>query len=314
MKDHYFYYDKYSNLVNVVDENGVTVSTIEYDEMNRPLKKTNSLGNSYQFEYSKKGDCTKRTDALGHVTNYAYDGDHRLIAIDYPTDSTVTFEYDEAGNQTKISDGADDITMEYNLSGQLTKLTNSAASKAIEYAYNEVGLPSWMRDYEGDYAYYSYDDLLRLASIVYPTGGTVGFDYATSSSLRTKITLPNGAYTDFGYDLNGQVTSAASRKSDETLLESHSYDYDAVGRLTSIEDQDANETSLAYDSVGRLTYASFPGEPSVNYYYDAAGRRTSATDADDATTTFEYDDFGQLIECVTEGVGSTSYEYDLNGN
>jgi len=282
--------------------------------MNRPVKKTNALGNSYEFEYSKKGDCTKRTDAKSQITSYTHDADHRLIAIDYPNDPDVTIEYNQVGNRTKISDGTDDITFQYNLNGQLTKLTNSAANKAIEYDYNEVGLQSWMKNYEAEYTYYYYNDLLRLASIAYPTGGTVTFDYATSSSLRTNITLPNGAYTNFEYDLNGQVTAAASRKSDETLLESYSYEYDPVGGLTGIEDEEANETSLGYDSVGNLTYASFPGEPSVNYYYDAAGYRTSATDEEDVTTTFDYDDAGQLASCATEEIGSTTYEYDLNGN
>jgi len=293
----------------------VTVSTIEYDKMNRPVKKTNALGNSYEFEYSDKGDCTKRTDAKSQITNYTYDADHRLIGIDYPNDSDVTIECDQVGNRTKISDGVDDITFQYNLNGQLTKLTNSAASSAsIEYEYNDVGLRSWMRDYEGEYCYYGYDDLLRLTSIAYPTGGTVTFDYATSSSLRTKIDLPNGAYTDYQYDLKGQVTSAASRKSDETLLESYSHEYDPVGRLVGIEDEDANETSLGYDAAGNLTDASFPGELSVNYYYDAAGHRTSATDEEEATTTFEYDEAGQLTECGPEALDHTTFEYDLNGN
>ena len=293
----------------------MTVSTIEYDKMNRPVKKTNALGNSYEFEYSDKGDCTKRTDAKSQITNYTYDADHRLIGIDYPNDSDVTIECDQVGNRTKISDGVDDITFQYNLNGQLTKLTNSAASSAsIEYEYNDVGLRSWMRDYEGEYCYYGYDDLLRLTSIAYPTGGTVTFDYATSSSLRTKIDLPNGAYTDYQYDLKGQVTSAASRKSDETLLESYSHEYDPVGRLVGIEDEDANETSLGYDAAGNLTDASFPGELSVNYYYDAAGHRTSATDEEEATTEFEYDEAGQLTECGPEALDHTTFDYDPNGN
>ncbi|MBN1594098.1 MAG: RHS repeat protein [Candidatus Coatesbacteria bacterium] len=158
------------------------------------------------------------------------------------------------------------------------------------------------------------DDLLRLTSITYPTGGTVTFGYATGSSLRTSIGMPNGAYTDLEYDLNGRIAGVETRNSGDTLLKSNSYEFDPVGRLTGILDESSNETVLEYDALGALTYASYPGGSPTSYYYDAAGFRTFASDEAGMTTEFDYDDAGQLLSSETDEAWTTEYDYDLNGN
>ena len=153
---------------------------------------------------------------------------------------------------------------------------------------------------------------------------TYNFNYKTSSNLQTtflgSIVAENGQATNFTYDDSGQTptyhllsikeptgrTIAISWQSDSTkpgynridhitdpagnnIAFGYSDQADKSSDLTSVTDQNGNQTTFAYTNH-RITSVTDPeGHTSANNTYDTQGRVISQTDADGKLLSFSYD-------------------------
>ena len=142
-----------------------------------------------------------------------------------------------------------------------------------------------------------------------------------------------GSLTDheeYQYDLLGNL----SRRTD-ALRRDTVYDYDALGRLATVDgpdlgdasqfvydandnlvsliDEAAGTTTYDYDELDRLIKITMPnGLGTVQYTYDAAGRVASITYPNGSSVAYAYDAAGQL-EQVTDGSDVTTYVYNGAG-
>ena len=99
------------------------------------------------------------------------------------------------------------------------------------------------------------------------------------------------------------------------------YDYDAVGNITSITDLSDNGAgkivSFAYDGLNRLTYASTTQASSTPYKhtftYDPLGSIT-AMSTSSSTTTYTYAGTGYANPHAATTIGGYTLAYDNNGN
>jgi RHS repeat-associated protein len=101
------------------------------------------------------------------------------------------------------------------------------------------------------------------------------------------------------YDAGNQMTSL-NRYSDvlgANLVASSLYTYDSASRLTSINYQRANNTTIN----------------SFSYTYDAANRLTQETSTD-GTSNYSYDATNQLTGTDNTNQADEAYSYDANGN
>jgi RHS repeat-associated protein len=242
-----------------------------------------------------------------------------LTAIDGPrTDvvDVVSHSYRMADESSCI---AAPMTCPYR-KGDLWKIVNAKNQTTEVLAYDSVGRAKSIKDVNGVITDVEYsprgwltaskvrgtndaseaDD--RITRIEYDPAGTVH-----------RVVLPDGVYTQFGYDTALRLTSvidpagnrmtytlnaAGERIKEDTqdtsgaLLRTLSRTYDTLGRLQTLTDADLRATTFSYDGNGQLTLTTDAlGRKTANAY-DALGRlKASLHDVDGvaASTQFQYD-------------------------
>jgi YD repeat-containing protein len=354
-------YDARGNRSSTVDPRGYE-TTYEYDALGRMTAAHEPLEATTEYGYDANDELTSLTDPLGHKTTYAYDKLGRLTEVAQPLEKTTTYGYDAAGNETSKTTAAGTLEYGYDAANRLTSIrsgeltlrsygydeanrrtsaTDSEGHK-IEIAYNGEGLVTSIKDGRGQSIArsfnsrglltkqedgrgtleYAYDKLGRETSLTDPQGKALGFVYDPEGDL-TEVTRPSGVTTTSVYNEAGRLAETSAKAEGGTVLEALKYAYDAEGNVTSRKDTRAeNETTYAYDKLGRLAEFNPPGEGSIAYGYDKAGNRTEAggttyefnalnqlTKASDGTA-YSYDKAGRMTAKESEA-GKTSYEWDL---
>jgi RHS repeat-associated protein len=328
--------------------------TYTYDKLDRLMTETDERSKTSTREYFATGQLKNLTTPLGHKTSYSLDDDGRVISMveargnavgATPADYTWTYEYDEAGNRTRVVD---------------------PIGNEIEYGYDAVNNLSQVTDERANTTTYTYDVLNRLWKVTPPAAGATGvldteYVYDAAGNLSTR-TDPNSHTTSWAYDLDRKMTArttavglwnyAYDASGNLTSLETpagsstgtagdgtitYSYDrmdrlatidysdatadvsrtYDVAGRLTTMVDG-AGTVSYTYDDANRTTGISRTGgssglNGSIAYGYDDAGNITSRTLPDSTSSTYSFDDDGR-VTTVTAGGATTTLAYDAAGN
>jgi RHS repeat-associated protein len=129
----------------------------------------------------------------------------------------------------------------------------------------------------------------------------------------TSTTLPasTGVVSSYTYGIADRLT-AISHVKGATTLASVAYTLDAVGNRTQRVDQEGTHT-YSYDNLYRLTSVDYPGPDMASYYFDAFGNRTSMTNGS-GTTNYAYDNADRITSVTLPGPTVTSYTWDDNGN
>ncbi|MEW5848200.1 MAG: RHS repeat-associated core domain-containing protein [Myxococcota bacterium] len=120
----------------------------------------------------------------------------------------------------------------------------------------------------------------------------------------------SGQSISFERDALGRITSI-----NDPLGKSLTYRYDARGDLASVTDREGQETTFAYNAThGLLDIFDPRGVRAVRNEYDADGRLLSHTDASGNVIAYVHDLAAQ-VETVTDRLGNvTTHEYDSRGN
>ncbi len=306
-------YDTYQNLVSQTD--ALTKITLnQYDALNRQTQNTSPMGKVYKYEYDKNGNITKRTEANNNITLYTYDAFNRLTKITYPDTKTVTFAYDNRGNRTQMVDSLGTSTYVYDNFNRLTKATN-AYGKALEYTYDNANnlktivYPDWAGTVT-----YNYDGNNRLISVVDMSSKTTTYTYNKNGTLATRL-LPNSIKTTYTYDTANRVNGITHDRFG-AILAKFAYTRNTLGNITSVVESGSfvattpQTTSFVYDTLGRLTKATYPGNKIFEYTYDKMGNRLTQKLDGINITSYVYDNDYKL----TQLNNLTNFTYDNNGN
>ncbi len=302
-------YDLAGRLISLTDALGRT-TTFEYDVCDNLISETDPMGNITTYEYDKNENLTSIINAKGVATTYTYDNDNDLLLSESFQGISKHYTYNEDGSiKTYTSPNGDDLSYTYDEKGRIT--SNGVAT----YNYYPDGqLQSVARN--GKAIVYTYDALGRVASVAYD-GQTVGYAYDNNSNM-TKIIYPGDLEVNYGYD--------------------------ALNRLTTVEDWNHNVTQYHYRPNRQLDYVEYPNQMVTTYVYDAFGREEgfNTVRADGtvvASYSFDLDKNGNhLAETINEpysqfpimplvdetytydlgnrlqSVGALDFEYDYNGN
>ncbi|MEU6574972.1 DNRLRE domain-containing protein [Streptomyces sp. NPDC046805] len=224
------------------------------------------------------------------------------------------YSYDLNGNLTDIDDTSstakiDNYALIYTGLNQVQKVTENLAGlekKSTSYTYDANGLSDTVT-HPDQFSKYTYDlrDLVNTVSVgKTPTDSSpkvTSYTY-TDRGQQLQETKANGNTVDYTYFLDGQVKSTAEKKSNGTLVDSHTYAYDPNGNKS----QDVAQKMNADNHSAYLS-------STTNYTYDPADRLNQSlkTGNGGGTETYVHDANANVISQTAKGT-TTTYSYDRN--
>ncbi|WP_363798033.1 RHS repeat-associated core domain-containing protein [Lysobacter firmicutimachus] len=292
----------------------------------------------------RKGDLWKVADALGHVTEYLrYDASGRLLSSKDANGVVTDLEYYPRGwlkaskvRGTNAASEADDVITryEYDLIGQVKKVIQPDGA-FVRYDYDAAHRLSDIYDNAGNRIHYTVDAAgNRTQEDTRDANGvlkrTLSRIYNQLGQLKTAKTA-DGHPTAFTYDAAGNAdltTDALNRKTDsdydplnrlaKTLQDvgginaKIEYQYDALDRLTQVNDPKGLSTTYGYNGFGDQVQLSSPDTGVTTRTFNAAGQVATKQDANDANPhTYTYDALGRP-KTVSYGSGANDVEYDYD--
>jgi YD repeat-containing protein len=292
-----FIHDQLNRRVQTVFADGTTQTTW-FDALGRRTHEQDQAGKVTAFGYDTLGRMTAVTNALGYVTGYAYNELGQQLSQTDANNHATTFEYDSLGRRVKRTlPGGQVETYAYNIGGLLTNKTDfnghattyqydvmnrliaklpsatlNPPSAPVYYGYNVLGLHTNMTDASGA-TFYAYDGRNRLAQKTKLWGS------ADVSSAQLSATL------NYLYDANGSLTNILSSSTNGVNV---GYEYDALNRLSAVNDANVGRTAYTYDGVGNLKGYTYPNFVHTEYAYDALNRLTNLASSTLLTTIANY--------------------------
>jgi RHS repeat-associated protein len=295
---------------------------------------------------------TKIADPLTHAVQYGYQSDGALHTVTDAVGRVTTFDTNEAGQATKITDNKTKFSTYSYALGDLVTVTDPLGHTVRSFA-DAAGRLTRSLDAQGNTATLAYDGTGRVTSSIDPLGRVTGFEYDPNGNLHKvtdarqhttvydwdtsdrlqKITDPLNRVTGYTYDRNGNVKTATTPAGKTT-----EYDYDDLDRpkvvrygVTSDTTQEST-TGYTYDDGNRVrtiadstsgtttitpdvfdrTQTVVDPHGQVDCTYDTADRRKTMTVTGQAQTAYDYNNADQLIS-ITRGTDTVGLGYDTLG-
>ena len=274
------------------------------------------------WTYNADDTVNSITDARGASQTFGYNSRHLITSISYAVPggsgisvpASVTFEYDAAGNRTKMTDGFGNHTYGYDQLSRLTSETRTftglTGSFAIGYGYNLANqLTSLSEPTQfGATFSYVYDTGGRLTSVNGSAFAGVT-SYASNAQYRAWGTLKhlnygNSKVVDVTYNSRLQ---AVTFNTPGVITKSYDYYADGALRFSSDSTNHKWDRFYSYDHVGRIREA-FSG---------AEARFEGQTTNRPYRQTFSYDGFNHITNQLSLNWStnySTSNTYTNNRN
>jgi RHS repeat-associated protein len=324
-----FTYDNSKRLTSVKIPGGLVVTNyyyatglyagwLEKTVVLDPLWATNS------FSYTN-GLVFTATNALGGATTNVYD---RLGRLTGTFDGRGSVSYNFAG--LVLSNVIDRMGFTnaygYDRGGRVTAETNALGRYTL-YAYTPSGSLDWVRDAEGGYSFFSYDNLARNIRTVGPDNFTQEVRYDRMGRATNLVDSAGGNVTNW-FNHQGLLVASSNclgrlfaalydvedRATNQTDLNNvtSSVTYDALDRVLTRVFPDGGTEKFAYSSLGLVAYTN-PLTKVASFGYDKAGRPTFETNANGEITQSLYDVSGNLTNLVDAKLQRTSWSFDVFG-
>ncbi len=245
-------YDPLGNLILIRDANE-RETNYTYDELYRLWKVTDARGKATEFGYDALGNRTSLKDANGNTTYFAYDLVNRLHSIDYPGGSSedVVFVYDPLGRLTDLYDVLGHSAFVWDALGRPTAITD-AFGQTVGYGYDGAGNRASLTYPGGRELTYQYDAASRLQGVLEGTTPLADYTFNDSNRLET-ATFANGITSFYDYDLSGQLIGL-THQGQAGELAAYAYQYDLAGNRIQVQE------TLAYPPTTFLPLVFAGGE------------------------------------------------------
>ncbi len=314
--------------INTTTETGTdtdySVTRYNYNHLNQLTTMTDPIGQNITYKNDMTGNLIKQTDRNGSIITYQYNGLGKLINKSVTKNGQtkqITYTYDKQGNRKSMTDDTGTTTYSYD---DLNRLITENAPNNItkEYTYdaanNRKTYKLKQNSTEKQNISYTYDTLNRLEQVKENGTTKATYTYDTNGN-RQSLTYNNGNSTTYTYNNANRLTNITNKKG-TTILTENDYIYYLDGNQAS-KTENNGTTTYQYDGLGRLTTVTEPDSITTTYTFDDKSNRKTKTTTNGTTIEYTYDKNNRLITetKVTEGTTEnqmevTVYEYDNNGN
>lgn len=316
-KTHYSY-DGNGNVTTKTDANG-DLTTYRYDALNRLIEKSYK-GNTDTYTYDANGNLTYCANN-GIAMSFTYDALNRLTSKTVLNWSlTIEYEYDGAGNRTRMIDPSGETLYEYDQNNRLISITNPSDETTI-FVYDPASRLIEQYQDNGTSTHYTYDAANRLLTLENRrNNGTTISSYSyeyDGNGNRTRITEHDGTVWEYTYDGDNRLTHVQKNGvpvqqfeldnvGNRLSLNQVDYTYDMADRIQSVE----NGPVYQFDNNGNLIQKTDAGQV-TNYEYDGENRLVRVTKPDGTEVAFIYDPFGNRI---LKNIDNQPTRYLLDGD
>ena len=273
-----FAYNSYTGqLTKVTDPNNL-VTTLSYDYLRRPTSIAQAIGSTN-----------------GASATYSYDDTHFTVTTSAAIDSSKSIQQisalDGLGRRKLLTtedatnNTYSEVTTVYNLAGRPYQTSNPYTGTSPSYwtstAFDVLGRPTSVTMPDNSATSYSYTT--NTATSTDPTGkqrkavidaaGRLYNIWEPDPTNNNSLTLQ----TSFAYNVLDELTSVSQG------VQSRTFTYDALGRITSISTPEAGRICLGtvssgvcqangYDSFDNLLYRTDARGVQANFIYDSLNR------------------------------------------
>ena len=305
-------YDGLSRTTSKTDGNGQTTRS-SYDVMDRT---TQSLANGatdcqpasgdcITYTYDALGNLTERTDQQG-TTEMGYDPMNRRTSQNTPDGVQVAYSYDRNSRMTRLEQrlpgqATDTVTYDYDQAGQVSAVTDASGSIGIQHDSNQrltlTTFPTTGRATSIDRTYTTAGKpkTIDVRSGTDTNDGMTDYTYGwnkngTSTNQLQTLSVDNSAAAirydaTFGYNDRGQLTTENRTNGGGPSL---SYTYDNAGNLATTTKGGAT-THYGYDRANQLCWTGPSDGVGVQDTCPNAAPGTSTVVARDAAGNSEGD-------------------------
>ena len=265
---------------------------------------------SYRYD-AKSGNVTRVRDRFGNDRDFEYDSDGRLARAsrrargERTVEPVASFAYAKGRKPVAVSlldaDGAPVVTTRIlrDRQGNVTSVDDGRGK--VEVAYNKSGFPVSVRDPVGNVTKICYNTFNAPVSVTDANGIVAKYAY-NDAGLVTRMERLDGSETLMSLVVSYDGAGRPVSYTDQDGL-TKSFERDAFGKVLKEKFPDGSECAYSYDALGRRTSVIDENGHEIRFGWGRFGLKSRTTAAGQLTD-YVRDDLGLVKEVVSKWNGS----------
>ncbi len=322
----YYSYDENGQLKSKINfDNGETVISYSYDKLEKVIHFSD--GSKNKFVYDELGNLLEAENASGKIC-FQYDQGGRIILQkDEATGDEVYFQYDKAGNRTRLESNNRKTSYSYGKNNELKELFDSKQRLSIQVSYDTNGREVLRLYGNGVKEETLYDKAGRVIVKTHKSArGELlwgeGYIY-DSDGKRSAAVDSQGRVTLYEYNNAGQLAEVFYPYTD-SLIEKVKKELELNG--LSVKNNSGENRFLTSSEKSALVWLLEQMQPGLGYIlpnlqtfikekytYDKNGNRKTKT-VGSSIIEYNYDTENFLVSSGSAGRPYVTYTYDAMGN